>query len=147
MKRKLALIIGITIIVVFSGAFISWFFFFNETPIPQDEKPDLAISDYTLENDNLTVLIANIGVKNAQDAAILGTMAMVTYFELLIIYHNQISLGVNETFVFTIVLTDFQDDLISGNLYSIMIQLDSSDHIKEISEVNNNLSIEYYYEE
>ena len=147
MKRKLLLIMGVSVIVLISGGFLTWFFFFNQPPTPQDEKPDLTISNYTLENDNLTVTIANIGKRNVQDASIMVTMGMVTYYQIMIVYLNEVSLAVNESFVFTITFTDFKDELVSGELYIVNIQLDNGNHIDELSETNNSLSIEYYYEE
>ena len=138
---------GITLIVVISGGFLSWFFFFNQPPTPQDEKPDLTILNYTLENDNLTVTIANIGDSNVENASILVTMGMVSYYAPMIVYYNRVSLAINETFVFIIIFTDFKDDLVSGHLYIVIIELDNGNHIDEISEANNNLSIDYYYEE
>jgi len=145
MKKKLIVILGITLIVVISGGFFSWFFFFNQPPTQPDDStryPDLTISNYTLENNNLTITIANNGNASTQGAGILVTVSVPT----ILLYSGQASLDLKETFVFTINLMDFKDYFISGNTYDIWIQLDAAEEIDELSEDNNFLSLEYYYE-
>jgi len=69
MKKTQKLIIGIvlSIVIVFSGVLVSWFIFFGEQP----KYPDLTISNYSLENDNLTVSITNIGDSDASTVIII----------------------------------------------------------------------------
>ncbi|MFX0024467.1 MAG: hypothetical protein ACFE9S_19270 [Candidatus Hermodarchaeota archaeon] len=148
MKRNQKLIIAIVLIIIVatSGSLLAWFLFFRD--FPGDVVfyyPDLTISNYSLEEDNLTVSISNIGEENATDVFILAKIDSLA----LELYNNSqtpIDLDVNEIFIFSINLSEFEAYFSYGNTYTINIQLDPNDDIIEELENNNEINIDYLYE-
>ena len=148
MKRNQKLIIGIftIIFVALSGSLAVWFLFFRD--FPHDEViyyPDLTISDYSLENDNLTVSVSNIGEANSTGVIILAEIESLS----LILYNNTLTpldLDIDEIFIFSINLSYYKLYFTFGNTYSINIQVDPDDDIPEESENNNEINVDYYYE-
>jgi hypothetical protein len=149
MNKSKNLIIGIVlaIVIAFSGVFVSWFFFFREDPPRELPKyPDLTISNYSLENDNLTVSIKNIGDSNTTTVIIIVQIDALA----LILYNNSqnpVDLNISEVFIFSLNLNNFDSYFNSGTSYSITIQVDPHDDIKEKLENNNELIVDYYYYE
>jgi len=149
MNKTNKLIIGIVlaIIIAFSGVFVSWFFFFRDQPPGELPKyPDLTISNYSLENDNLTVSITNIGDSNTTTVIIIvqiDSLALILYNS----SQNPVDLDISEVFIFSLNLSNFDSYFNSGTSYNITIQVDPHDDIKEKLENNNELSVDYYYEE
>ena len=132
----------LAIIIVLSGGLATWFFFFQQSQQPSEEEPkypDVVISDYLLDGDNLTITITNIGNASVQGVGILVAVSLPT----VILYYGQTALDINEDFIFTINLTDFREHFISGTTYLIEIQLNSDD---DINQDNNYQAIYYYYE-
>jgi len=148
MKRNQKLIIAIVLVifVALSGSLVAWFFFFRD--FPHDEiiyYPDLTISDYSLENDNLTVEISNIGDLDTTGVIIIAEIDSLD----LTLYNNSqtpLNLDINEVFIFSIDLSDYKLYFTSGNTYTINIQADPDDDIPEESENNNEINVDYYYE-
>jgi hypothetical protein len=140
--KKWIISIALIAIIAFSGGLVSWFIFFGEQP----KYPDLSISDYSLENDNLTIDITNIGDSDTTTVIIIveiDSLALVLYNNSL----NPIDLDISEVFIFSLNLTTFESYFNSGTSYSITIQVDPHDDIKEKLENNNELIVDYYYEE
>jgi hypothetical protein len=140
--KKLIISIALIAIIAISGGLVSWFIFFGEQPT----YPDLTISDYSLENDNLTVSISNIGDSDTTTVIIIvqiDSLALVLYNNSL----NPLDLDISEVFIFSLNLTTFESYFNSGTSYSITIQVDPYDDIKEKLENNNELIVDYYYEE
>ena len=144
MNKTKKLIIGIALIIIiaFSGGLVSWFIFFGEQP----KYPDLTISNYSLENDNLTVSISNIGDSDTTAVTIIVQIDALA----LEIYNNSqnpVDLDISEVFIVSLNLNDFELNFNSGTNYAITIQVDPHDDIKEKLENNNELNVDYYYEE
>ena len=149
MNKTNKLIIGIVlaIVIAFSGVLVSWFFFFRDQPPGELPKyPDLTISNYSLENDNLTVNITNIGDSNTTTVIItvqIDSLALILYNN----SQNPVDLDISEVFIFSLNLNNFDSYFNSGTSYNITIQIDPHDDIKEKLENNNELSVDYYYQE
>lgn len=148
MKRNQKLIIGILLIIIIatSGSLLAWFLIFRD--FPGDVvfyNPDLTITDHTLEDDNLTVNISNIGKENATDVFILAKIDLLA----LELYNNSLTpvdIDINDVFIFSINLSDFKAYFSSGNTYTITIQVDPNDDITEELENNNEINVDYLYE-
>jgi len=149
MKKTQKWIIGIvlSIIIAFSGGLILWFNFFRGQPPGELPKyPDLTISNYSLENDSLTVSITNIGDSNTTKVIIIvqiDSLALTLFNNSL----NPVDLDISEVFIFFLNLNNFDSYFNSGTSYNIAIQVDPHDDIKEKLENNNELIVDYYYEE
>ncbi|MFX1569079.1 MAG: CARDB domain-containing protein [Promethearchaeota archaeon] len=147
MNRNQKLIIGIVLIVIvaFSGSLLAWFLFFRD--FPGDVVfyyPDLTISDYSLEDDNLEAEITNIGDLNTTGVIIVAEIDSLD----LTLYNNSqtpVDLQINEMFNFSVDLRDFASFFTSGNTYTIKIQVDPNDDIIEENENNNEITVDYYY--
>ena len=146
MNRNQKLIIGISLIVfvAISGSLITIFIIFRggfgNVPI----LPDLTISDYSLEDDNLTVSVENIGIRDATEVSIVVEIDSLD----LTLYNNSqtpVDLQINEIFNFSVSLKDFASYFTFGNTYSIKIQVDPNNEITEESENNNEITVDYYY--
>jgi len=140
--KKLIISIALIAIIAFSGGLVSWFIFFGEQP----KYPDLTISNYSLENDNLTINISNIGDSDTTAVVIIvqiDSLALVLYNNSL----NPVDLDISEVVIFSLNLTTFEPYFNSGTNYAITIQVDPHDDIKEKLENNNELIVDYYYEE
>ncbi len=148
MKRNQKLIIGIVLIIIVAvaGSLVSWFIFFRD--FPHDKViygPDLTIPDYSLEDDNFTVSVSNIGEANSTAVIILAEIHSLS----LILYNNTLTpvdLDIYEVFIFSINLSDYKPYFTSGNTYIINVQVDPNDDITEESENNNEINVDYYYE-
>ena len=144
MNKTKKLIIGITLVVIiaFSGGLVSWLIFFGEQP----KYPDLIISNYSLENDNLTINISNVGDSDTTAVIIIvqiDSLALILYNN----SQNPVDLDISEVFIVSLNLTTFEPYFNSGTSYSISIQVDPHDDIKEKLENNNELIVDYYYYE
>ena len=141
MKKTQKWIFGslLAIVIVVSGGLATWFFFFQQPPEEELGYPDVVISDYSLDGDNLTITITNIGNAYVQGIGIIVAVSLPT----VILYYGQTTLDVDEDFIFTINLTDFKEHFISGTTYLIEVQLDCDE---DINQDNNYQAIHYYYE-
>jgi len=140
--KKWIISIALIAIIAISGGLVSWFIFFGEQP----KYPDLTISNYSLEKDNLTVSITNIGDSDTTTVIIIvqiDALALVLYNN----SQNPVDLDISEVFIFSLNLNDFEPHFNSGTSYNINIQVDPHDDIKEKLENNNELNVDYYYEE
>ena len=148
MKKNQKIISGIAlaILIAFSGSLVLWFFFFREQPPGElPDYPDLTISNYSLEDDSLTVNITNIGDSNSTTVKInveIDSLALVLYNN----SQNPVDIDIFEVFIFSINLSTFESYFNSGTNYTIAIRVDPNDDIEEKLENNNEINVEYYYE-
>jgi hypothetical protein len=113
---------------------------------PPITYPDLVFQSYSLDSDLLTLVVLNNGTKISSGIELLVRINSLS----LTLFNGTITpftLDVDETTLVVVNLTDFFGWFEDGEIYSINAHVDPLNYIEELSEINNQIDVDYNYQE